>query len=145
MDEEVDQVASVFKGVAHPTRVAALLRIDDVDSITELADVVGVNRGTMQDHVEMLREQDLVYRPSSESRGYRLTPLGRYVEGLLVRDGSRLVTVLDRLDEVESEVRDEFGAVEELPLDEGEVDRAVQTETWERIWDEVAEDMNPQE
>jgi hypothetical protein len=53
-----------------------------------------------------------------------------------------LDSVVERLDEAESEAREEFA---DLPVDEETMDKAVRNRKWELVGDELPADHNGQE
>lgn len=140
--EQREYLASVFKGVAHPTRLAVLEAVSEGASIGEMASSLDVARGTVQSHLETLVEAELVYRPS-EGRGYAVTPLGDHILGLVCREADVVVPVLEDLDAAEDVVRDEIGPALELvdEIDEATWERTVHTRKWEEIWDDAEDHL----
>lgn len=138
-DQDRDRVAALFKGIAHPTRIAIMYGIRDEESMVAVADQAGVSRGTVQDHAEMLRDAHLIYRPSEEGRRYGLTPLGEFILELLDESGEELAEAVERVEDEEASVGERYADISDLPLDERDVERAVHTEAWESVWTKIAD------
>lgn len=136
-DEDRDRLASLFKGVAHSSRIALLEGLASGGSVGDVADELGVSYGTLQDHLNILLREDLIYRPDESGQRYMVTAIGEYFIRLFEEDGPELVRVVRQVEEIGTAVRKDFETVADLPLDESEIDRAIHTETWKRAMDEI--------
>ena len=74
MTPDVEQAAELFKVLASPVRVAALLRMADGPvGVGDLADYVGVTHTLMSQHLRVLRMSGLVRSEyEGRSRAYSL-------------------------------------------------------------------------
>jgi DNA-binding transcriptional ArsR family regulator len=136
-EEDRDRLASLFKGVAHPSRVALLEGLAEGGRVSDVGEELGVTYGTLQDHLNILLREGLIYRPEESDQRYAVTELGDYFVQLFEEDGADLARVVQQVEEIEAAVREEFDAVSDLPLDETDLERAIQTETWERAKTEI--------
>lgn len=137
-DVDRERIAAVFKGVAHSTRLAALRGVEQGLSMTDVAEQLGVTGGTVQDHFQRLVDANLLYRPEDGPQTYALTPMGEYIIDLLEEHGANLADAAAAYEEAEDAVREEYADVDELPIEESAVDRAVQTAAWDGVRDDVA-------
>ena len=135
--DEREHVAALCKGLAHPTRIAVLEGFARDQSVQAIADDLGVTRGTLQDHLNMLVRAELIYRPDEADATYALTPIGRYTVTLLEDHGPDIAAAYSQLAAVEEDAEAEFDSVEELPLDETAVEKAIHTRKWELAMDEI--------
>lgn len=137
-DREV--VADIFACLGHEARLAILAGLRDDQSMTAIASDVGMQRGSLQDHIERVIDCGLVYRPETGDQTYALTPLGRYLLEVVEDEGETVVSVLRRHDEHAQRIRE---SLEEVALSETERERAVTRETWEQLaegFDELPEE-----
>ena len=74
MTQDIQRAADLFKVLASPVRVAALLRMDErPSSVGELAEHVGVTHTLMSQHLRVLRMSGLVRSEhEGRSRAYSL-------------------------------------------------------------------------
>ena len=75
MTQDIQRAADLFKVLASPVRVAALLRMDErPSSVGELAEHVGVTHTLMSQHLRVLRMSGLVRSDlHGKARTYHLT------------------------------------------------------------------------
>jgi len=139
--DDLERVANVFKGVAHPARIAILHAVNEGQPLTEAADRVGMSRGALQDHQQILLREGLIFRPTDTSHDFELTPLGTYIIHLLDQDGDRVADIRKRAHDVEAEIRDEHTDGSGLPVDEAELERAIETKTWRRLQEDCGEEI----
>lgn len=135
--EEIETLARVFDGVAHPNRLATLLGIFHDRALDAIAADVPISEQGVRNHAERLVEDQLVYRPETDGL-YAVTPIGRFVVLVLERVGESMVTAMRAVEAAEAEARSE---VEGLPLTEGERERVVQRRTWAAVSDVLDEDL----
>ena len=110
-DALYEQFARIAKAVAHPTRIEILELLAQAErGVSALAEVTGMGLTATSSHLQVLRQSRLVEtRRQGTSVLYRLADeeVARFVVSL--RDVARA-----RLAEVETVVRDYFGARDEL-------------------------------
>jgi len=126
-------VADVFACLGHEARLAILRGLDEDRSMPDVADEIGMQRGTLQDHIERLIRCRLVYRPGDEARTYALTPFGEDVVAWLDGIEPELEQRITEVTRAEREIREEL---ESAPLADGEVEQVVQRELWQRLAEE---------
>lgn len=135
MDEDDrERLAGVFKGLAHPTRIAVIEGVRRGDALVDIANRLDVSRGTLQDHKEMLLREELIYE--LEDGGYELTPVGEVAVSVLDEFGEDFVVRLRRAEELREEVEEDIGP-SELPISDEELERAVDAATWERLGEDL--------
>lgn len=129
--EDFDRMASVFKGLAHPTRLAVIQGVQEGATLKEITTRAEVTRGTLQDHLEMLLRAEILYQPRDGEQTYALTPVGEYIFEFVQNDGEKLAAALAELEEEENAVVEQIETVSDLPINQTEVERAVHTQKWE--------------
>lgn len=138
--DDLEQIAGVFKGIGHPARIAILQAVNEGEPLTEAADRVEMSRGALQDHQQILLREGLMFRPTDTDSDFELSPLGTYIVQLLAEDGDWIAECIARAEDFEDEIRDEQTGGSGLPVDEAELERAIQTETWRRLQEELDEE-----
>jgi DNA-binding transcriptional ArsR family regulator len=131
--EDLERIAALFKGVGHPARIAILQAVENEKPLTEAADRVDMSRGALQDHQRILIREGLMFRPTDVDTDFELTPIGEYIIQLLEQDADRLLYIIERAEELETAIREENTGDAGLPVDESELERAIQTEKWRRV------------
>lgn len=128
--------ADIFACLGHEARLAILEGLHGDRSMTAIASDLGMQRGSLQDHIERVIDCGLVYRPETGDRTYALTPLGRYLLEVVEDEGEIVASVLHRHEELAQQIRE---SLEDVALSETERERAVTRETWERLADSFDE------
>ena len=119
-------LAEVFTGVANGRRLAILFGLDTGMSMPEVADLLGVERGALQRHIDILVRSELVFRPS-DLRAYALTALGGFVIDLVDDSAEEVLQQLSKLEDVRIDLE------EEIPEYVDNRDSVIHTESWERV------------
>jgi DNA-binding transcriptional ArsR family regulator len=142
-EEDLQDLAGVYKGLSHEARLAILFGLSEDASLNEVSDFLGITRGALQDHIQMLLEAELIYRPEDSPRTYQLTPLGEYFVEQLEKDEDTIIEALQELEKAEQELEDDYRSqlaeLEDSDLvDENKVEKKVHTEKWEqaagKVW-----------
>lgn len=137
--EDLERIAALFKGIGHPARIAILQAVEDEKPLTEAADRVDMSRGALQDHQRILIREGLMFRPTDVDTDFDLTPLGEHAIQLLEQDADRLLDIMERAEELETAIREENTGDSGLPVDESELERAIQTEKWRRVDNDIGD------
>lgn len=130
------EVATVFDAGGHPARIGALLGVYHDEPMTNIADAAGIQRQSLQPHLEKLVEAGLVYRPV-EQQTYAVTPLGRFIAVFIEDHLEIFVDVMAAIEEGEDQAREELRGTPENALSAKEFDRAVQRRKWELVQQEL--------
>jgi len=134
--DEREQLASLFNGVSHATRIAILQKIETSKSLSDIADDLDVTRGTLQNHIERMIEADLVYRPEETGRTYQLTPFGEYMRELIDAEAPVLVEAANHISEQAEAIEDSLDAAG-VSMNEQTRERTVHTQSWEESINEI--------
>jgi len=137
-DAKLELLAELFDALGHEARLAVLQGLYEDVSMIEVADQAGMQRGSLQSHIDRLIRANLVYRPEESGVTYRLTPLGELVVEAVNQQGEVLSSLLKEMSSVECEIRSEF---EDVPLEGSDLETAVARELWDRLGEERVEDM----
>ena len=119
---ELERLATLFSGLSNRTRLAVLLGVDDEQSMTAVAEDLGIRRPSVQGQLENLVDTGLVYRPDDRDYPYALTPLGEYFVEFLDQKGDLLLNASDRVNNAEITAREEFA---DVPLSDDGLEREV--------------------
>lgn len=133
-------IADIFACLGHEARLAILAGLQEDRSMTAVASDLGMQRGSLQDHIERVIDCGLVYRPESGEQTYALTPLGRYLLDVVDDEGELVAAVLRRHEDLAHEIRE---SLEGVALSDTERERAVTRETWAELsesFDELSEE-----
>jgi hypothetical protein len=98
-----------------------------------------MSRGALQDHQRILIREGLMFRPTDVDTDFELTPLGEYVIQLLEQDADRLLDTMEHDEELETAIREENTGDSGLPVDESELERAIETEKWRRLDNDIGD------
>jgi DNA-binding transcriptional ArsR family regulator len=129
-DAKLELLAELFDALGHEARLAVLQGLYEDVSMIEVADQVGMQRGSLQSHIDRLIRANLVYRPEESGVTYRLTPLGELAVEAVNQEGETVISLLEDMATVEKEIRLDF---EQVPLDGAELEKAVSRELWNRL------------
>lgn len=138
--EGFEVLADILSALGNRTRLAVLYGLYDGDSMPEVAEFLGVERGALQRPIEGLIERGLVYRPSDE-RSYALTPLGVFIVERVREYEDALDAAVALLEGAEAEVAEEMESARQ-GMSERDWQKAVQTAAWERVKDEVSNELD---
>lgn len=144
-ETQMDDIARVYKGVAHKARIAILVAISSDLSMTEVAAFFDMERPSLQDHINRLIDAELIYRPEEEGKTYDLTPIGEYIVDRIRIDHDNVVQAISEVKGSEQELREDIESERaqiegtRLPIDEKELERQIHTEKWEMNWEDVKE------
>ncbi|QIB75384.1 hypothetical protein G3I44_14435 [Halogeometricum borinquense] len=141
--EGFEVLADIFSALGNRTRLAVLYGLYEGDSMPEVAEFLEVERGALQRPIEGLIDRGLVYRPSDE-RSYALTPLGVFLVERVREYEDALDAAVELLAQAEDDVADEMDAAR-AGMSERDFEKTVQTAAWERVKDEVAEELGIKE
>ncbi|MFU1780196.1 ArsR/SmtB family transcription factor [Haloarcula japonica] len=143
-EDDLEDLAGVYKGLSHEARLAILFGLNDDANLNEVADFLDITRGALQDHIQMLLDAELIYRPEESGTTYSLTPLGEYFVEKLEQDEETVIQALKELEEAEQELQEKYqGQIEGVEdsdlIDQGKIEKKVHTEKWEqvagKVWD----------
>lgn len=135
---EFEDLSGIYKGIGHPARISILIALETEATLSDVADLWDFSRPTVSDHVEKLRDANLVYQPEDAGRGeYELTPLGQYYVDRIRDEKEAVIPILEEAEKQEQELRENIqqgmDEAEEMgiPVDEEKLERRIQTEIWE--------------
>jgi DNA-binding MarR family transcriptional regulator len=143
-EEELEDLATVYKGLSHEARLAILYGLSEDASLNAISDFLSITRGALQDHIEMLLDAELIYRPTDSGKTYDLTPLGEHLVEQLEKNEDEILEALDELKTVETSLEENYrkqvNQIEDEDLvDDKKIERKVHSEKWEqvagKIWD----------
>jgi DNA-binding MarR family transcriptional regulator len=125
-----DRVVALFRGLAHPHRIAIVRGIRQDHALTQVAAALDLSRSGVQTHVDTLVETELVVRTGDQQEPYRLTVLGDLALQLVEQVQHPVQTVEDARQTAADQAEDELG---DAPLSDAERDRAINRRTWELV------------
>lgn len=138
--EGFEVLAEMFSALGNRTRLAVLYGLYEGDTMPEVAEYLGVQRGALQRPIEGLIERGLVYRPSDD-RSYALTPLGVFLVELVREYADALDSSVEQLERAEQEAEANMAAARS-GMSERDFEKAVRTAAWESVWDEIADELD---
>jgi DNA-binding MarR family transcriptional regulator len=143
-EDELEDLAGIYKGLSHEARLAILYGLNEDASLNQISGFLSITRGALQDHIEMLLDAELIYRPTDSGKTYDLTPLGEHLAEQLEKNEDEILEALDELKTVETSLeenyREQVNQIEDEDLvDDKKIERKVHSEKWEqvagKIWD----------
>lgn len=143
-EDDLKDLAGVYKGLSHEARLAILFGLSEGASLNDVSEFLDITRGALQDHIHMLLDAELIYRPTDSNRTYNLTPLGEHFVEKLEKDEDTVIQALQELEDVEQDLEEDYreqlsGLQDSDLVDENTVKKKVHTEKWEKvagkIWD----------
>lgn len=128
--EAFEQLATVFKAVGNPSRLAILVYLAQDRDVNEVVGVMDISRSGVQKHMDRLIDHNLVYRPPEADRTYALTPLGHFFVEFVEKHGDDLMATLEAVDEAEADARAEL---EDVPASGSDFEKLVTARMWDLI------------
>jgi len=141
-EQELEHLASVYKGLSHEARLAILHGLNKNASLNQISDFLSITRGALQDHIEMLLKAELIYRPTESGTTYSLTPLGEHIVKKIEEDEDNILQVLEELEDVETRLEEDYqaqlsGVEDEDLVDDKKLERKIHTEKWEEVAEKI--------
>ena len=131
----VEDVSPLFAAIGHPARIRLVLGLYRDESVSEVVERLEMSRSAVQQHLERLIAEGLVYRPDDRERTYALTPIGTYFALYLEEFGPVLDEAVDEIKSGEARAREEL----EPLLSGDQLENSVEQRKWELVGERLAE------
>ncbi|ELY83601.1 winged helix-turn-helix domain-containing protein [Natrinema altunense] len=146
-EDELEDLAGIYKGLSHEARLAILYGLSEDASLNQISDFLSITRGALQDHIEMLLDAELIYRPTDSGKTYDLTPLGEHLIKQLEDNEDDVLEALEELEEAETRLEEDYqaqlsGVEDEDLVDDKKLERKIHTEKWEEVAEKIRNLLN---
>jgi DNA-binding MarR family transcriptional regulator len=141
-EDELEDLAGIYKGLSHEARLAILYGLNEDASLNQISGFLSITRGALQDHIEMLLDAELIYRPTDSGKTYDLTPLGEHLIKQLEDNEDEILEALEELEEAETELEEDYqaqlsGVEDDDLVDDKKLERKIHTEKWKEVTEKI--------
>lgn len=135
-EENAAAVVEVMQAVANQHRLQLLLGLYRGVPRTELVSAAPISESGVSNHLRRLEESGLVYYAED---GWTVTPLGVFVADWLEDHIDEVVSAVRRVESAEARALEEL---DDVPLSDQEMNRAIIRRKWELARDDLADLLN---